>query len=135
MNNPQTAAAINTIDRLLYLLDDAERQFKSARNWSVIDILGGGFFTDLIKHYKLGKASDTMDEVNYLMQELGRQLGSINIPDNYRMHLGGFLTFADFFFDGIFVDAYMASKIFSSIDEIKKLRNKLTGLRSNLQQM
>lgn len=51
------------------------------------------------------------------------------------MNVGGFLTFADFFFDGIFADAYMASKIMSSLDEVQKLKNKLYALKSRLEQI
>lgn len=61
-------------------------------------------------------------------------LGSIEAPDDYRINVGGFLTFADFFFDGVFVDAYMASKIMSSLDEVQKLKNKLYALKSRLEQ-
>ena len=69
------------------------------------------------------------------MQEVSRDLGSIEIPNDYRMQLGGFLTFADFFFDGIFVDAYMASKIMNSLDEVQKLKSRLYLLKSKLEQM
>ena len=135
MNNPQVIGALNTVNSLIPLVEQAERQFKSARNWSFLDVLGGGTITDLIKHYKLSKASGTMNQINCYLQELGRQLGNINIPDDYRMQMNGFLTFADFLFDGFLVDAYMASKIMSSIDQIQKLKNKLYMLKTRLEEM
>lgn len=135
MSSPQIQNALSTVNRLIPLAEDAERHFKSARNWSFLDVLGGGLITDLMKYHKLGKASDSMNEINYLMQELSQELGSIEIPNDYRMQLGGFLTFADFFFDGIFVDAYMASKIMNSLDEVQKLKNRLYVLKSRLEQM
>ena len=95
----------------------------------------GGFLTDLVKYHKLNKASDSMNEINYLMQKLSRELGSLEIPNDYRMQLGGFLTFADFFFDGVFVDAYMTSKIMNSLDEVQKLKERLYILKSKLEQM
>lgn len=91
--------------------------------------------TDLVKYHKLNKASDSMNEINYLMQKLSRELGSLEIPNDYRMQLGGFLTFADFFFDGVFVDAYMTSKIMNSLDEVQKLKERLYILKSKLEQM
>lgn len=45
------------------------------------------------------------------------------------------LTFADFFFDGVFVDAYMTSKIMNSLDEVQKLKERLYILKSKLEQM
>lgn len=130
---PQVTNALRTVKTLIPLVEDAERQLKSARNWSFLDVLGGGFVVDLIKHYKLGKAGNTMEDVNCLLQELSSQLQSISIPVDYRMQMGGFLTFADFMFDGFFVDAYMASKILSSIDQVQKLEQRLYELQRRLE--
>lgn len=135
MSSPQIQNALQTVNRLVPLAEDAERHFKSARNWSFLDVLGGGFLTDLVKYHKLNKAGDSMNEINYLMQKLSRELGSLEIPNDYRMQLGGFLTFADFFFDGVFVDAYMTSKIMNSLDEVQKLKERLYILKSKLEQM
>lgn len=132
---PQVTDALNTVNRLIPLVEQAERQFKSARNWSFLDVLGGGTITDLVKHYKLGKAGNTMNEINCYLQQLSVQLGNINIPADYRMQMGGFLTFADFFFDGIFVDAYMASKIMNSLKQVRDLLNKLHQVKYRLESM
>lgn len=51
----------------------------------------------------------------------------------YFMHVGGFATFADFLFDGILADAYMSSKIFSSLEQVRMLRKRLYDLRDFLQ--
>lgn len=135
MSNPKILSALQTVNRLIPLVEDAERHFKSARNWSFLDVLGGGFLTDLMKYHKLSKASDSMNGINCLMQKLSGELGSLEIPADYRMQLGGFLTFADFFFDGIFVDAYMASKIMTSLDEVRRLKERLYVLKSKLEQI
>lgn len=134
--SPEVSNALNTVNRLIPLVDEAERQFKGARNWGFLDVLGkDSLVVDLVKHYKLNKAKNVMDDVNYLLQELSRQLGGINIPENYRMELGGFLTFADFVFDGVLVDVYMMSKIMNSIDQIRTLKSRLYTVKSRLEQM
>ena len=135
MSNPQVEKALSTVNRLIPLVEEAESHFKSARNWSIFDVLGGGLIVDLIKHSKLNKAANSMNEIDFLMRQLRTELGSIATPNDYRMNVGGFLTFADFFFDGIFADAYMASKIMSSLDEVQKLKNKLYALKSQLEQI
>ncbi|WP_147614727.1 hypothetical protein [Treponema pectinovorum] len=131
----QIRDSLNTVNKLISLVEQAEKQFKSARNWSFLDILGGGTITDLVKHYKLRKAGNIMNEVNYYLQQLSVQLGNINIPADYRMQIGSFLTFADFFFDGIFVDAYMTSKIMKSLEQIRNLLNKLHQAKDSLESM
>ena len=70
MSNLQIQEALNTVNQLIPLVEEAECHFKSARNWSFLDVLGGGFFVDLLKHHNLNKASDSMSEINCLMQQL-----------------------------------------------------------------
>ena len=90
----QNGKAVNIINRLLPLLDEAERNLSSARNWSIFDVLGGGFIVDLFKHSKLSKAQGNMEQVNSLMNELSCILRGINIPADCTMEVGNFVTFA-----------------------------------------
>lgn len=133
MSNLQIQNALNTVNSLIPLVEEAENQFKSARNWSFLDVLGGGMLVDLVKYHKLNKAGNSMNKISSLMQQLSYELGKIRIPNDYSMQLNGFVTFADFFFDGVFVDAYMTSKIMSSLDEVSKLKSKLYVLKSKLE--
>lgn len=135
-NSPQQiAAARQTIKQLLIVLDKADRKFRSARNWGFLDILGGGLLTDLMKHGKLSSASADMNEVQRLLGYLQAQLGNVSFPNDYRMQLGGFSTFADFLFDGAIFDIYMQSKIMRSIDELQRLYGKLEQLDGVLAKM
>ena len=131
-NELQINQAINLTDQLISELDQAERQLSSARNWGFLDVLGGGFIVDLIKHSKLNNAKISMDRVNYLLQELKRVLGGISMPGDYSMNVGGIATFADFFFDSGIVDVYMTAKIMSSLNEVRNLKNRCYELRSRL---
>lgn len=131
-NDVRVGQAISLTEQLISSLDEAERQLSSARNWGFLDVLGGGLFVDLIKHSKLNNAKATMDKVNYLMGELQRVMGGIAIPADYRMEIGGFATFADFFFDSGIVDVYMTAKIMSSLNEVRKLKSRCYDLKSRL---
>lgn len=131
-NNLQVNQAIDLTNQLISCLDDAEKQLSSARNWGFLDVLGGGLIVDLIKHSKLNNAKDSMDRVNYLLQELKRVLGGISMPGDYSMQVGGILTFADFFFDSGIVDVYMTAKIMSSLSEVRRLRDRCYELKSKL---
>lgn len=135
-NEPQVNQAISIVNQLLPLVSDAEKKLSSARNWSLFDTFGGGgFIIDIIKHSKLSDAKNTMDQVNYLMQQLQRTLSNIQYPQDYRMNVGGFATFADFFFDSGIIDVYMLSKIWSSLNEVRNLKNKLYDLKSRLEEL
>lgn len=123
------------INQILPLIDEAENKFRSARNWGFFDILGGGFITDLIKHSKLGAASDIMNRINYLLQDLQRELKEVVIPTDFSMNTASFSTFADFVFDGILADVYMQSKIMTSMEQIRELRSRLLILRDKLTEL
>ena len=131
-NDLQINQALTLTDQLIAELDTAERQLSSARNWGFLDVLGGGLIVDLIKHSKLNNAKVSMDRVQYLLQELKRVLGGISMPGDYTMNVGGFETFADFFFDSGIVDVYMTAKIMSSLNEVRNLKNRCYELRSRL---
>ena len=133
-NLSNVSSAKNTIRQILPLVDEAERKFKSARNWGFLDIFGGGLIVDLFKHGKLNSANNTMNEISYHLQILQNQLDSLTIPTDYRMKFG-FSSFGDFLFDGAIFDIYMQSKIMSSLDQVRKLKNKLIQLHDMLDRM
>lgn len=132
-NEPQLNEAISLVNQIIPYVEDAERSLSSARNWGIVDVFGGGFITDIIKHAKLNNASNSMESVNYLMQRLQQVLGSIQMPNDYRMQIGGFSTFADFMFDGAIADIYMTSKIMGSLDQVRELKSKLYTLKAKLE--
>lgn len=123
---------LRIIDRLLPLIGEAERQFSSARNWGFLDMLGGGFLTDIIKHSKLSRASGCMNEINYLLRDLERELKDIQFTTDYSMNTKTFSTFADFLFDGILADTYMQSKIMSSLDQVRELHHRIEFIQARL---
>ena len=134
-NTLQINRALTLTDQLISCLEDAERQLSSARNWGFLDVLGGGLLVDLIKHSKLRNAQITMEHVNNIMQQLQQVLGSISIPGDYRMQIGGFATFADFFFDSGIVDIYMTTKIMNSLSEVRRLKDKCYELKRRLSEI
>lgn len=123
---------LRIVDEILPLLDDAKSSFKSARNWGIVDMLGGGLITDLIKHSKINNAANSMSRINYLLGDLQRELKDVRIPSNYAVNTGTFATFADFVFDGILADVYMQSKIMSSLNEVETLENRILILREQM---
>lgn len=123
------------IRQLLPLIDQAEDQFRSARNWGILDILGGGTLVDIIKHTKLNKASNCMNQINYLLHDLQRELRDVTIPTDFQMNTASFATLADFMFDGILADVYMQSKIVSSMEQVQELRRRLLILQDRLNQL
>ncbi len=131
-NREEIAEARAIVDRLLPLVDGAEAEFRGARGWGIVDILGGGLITNLIKHAKLNSARQIMFQINKLLGDLQRELSDIRFPTDYEMRMGGFSSFADFVFDGILADVWMQSRILSSLEQVRQLGERLRTLRSEL---
>ena len=100
--------AIMAGEKALYSLKEARDILSSASNWGLLDIFGGNGFTGFMKHMKIEKARQVLDRARQDLWEFKNELQylpAINID------VGGFLTFADFFFDGFLSDIFVQSKI------------------------
>ena len=89
-------------------LERARKALDSARGWGIFDMLGGGTLSTLVKHSKLENARQYIDQAEYDLDVFRRELADIRLPD---MRIDGFLTFADFFFDGFLTDLLVQQRI------------------------
>lgn len=111
--------AIQAGERALSSLKAAQSQLKSAGNWGLFDMFGGGLFSSAIKHSKMSDASRTMEYAKNDLLIFQRELRDVHIPMNLRMEVGSFLSFADFFFDGFLADYLVQSKISEAREQVE----------------
>ncbi len=113
MTNSETREileAINAGNAALDSMRKALKQLNSAGTWGIVDIFGGGFLTDIIKHKKMNDARENMERANADLNRFSRELR--DVPAEYlQIDNGGFLGFTDFVFDGFLVDMLMQNKI------------------------
>ena len=98
--------------RALNSLRLAQRYLKKAGNWGIVDILGGGVISSLIKHSRISEAQACVQQAEADLDTFRRELADIRVPD---LQIGGFLTFADVFFDGLLSDLLVQSRIREAI--------------------
>ena len=53
--------AIEAGQRALSSLRTAEENLNSAKNWGLVDMFGGGFFSTMLKHSKMDQARQNME--------------------------------------------------------------------------
>ena len=86
----------------LNYLNQAKDCLNSAGNWGIVDMLGGGMLTTLIKRSKMKDADALVQQARSAMKRFQKELMDVdNIPE-FRIETGDFLTFADYFSDADF---------------------------------
>lgn len=101
-------------------LQNALEALNSAKGWGIFDMLGGGFFSTMVKHSKMDKASGYIEDAKEDLKAFGRELGDISEYADVDLSTGDFWGFADWFFDGLLSDWAMQSRINEAEKQIKK---------------
>lgn len=117
---------------VLDLLKEVEKQLKSARNWGIYDMLGGGFFSSWIKHGKIDKAEALLKRVRAKLVELQKELGDINLGLDPRVDISGFQRFMDIAFDHIIFDWMTQTKIQDSLNDVARVSTEVHRVISTL---
>lgn len=123
--------AIGAGEQALTSLNDAKKYLNSAGNWGLLDLFGGNTVTGLLKHMKLSNANNCLARAKADLNRFSRELDDIDeyIPD---IEVGGFLTFADFFFDGLIADVIVQSRIGEMKRQVDDAINKTERLLERL---
>ena len=124
----EMAEAIDAGNRALYSLREAESKLKSAGNWGLFDLFGGGFLAGMIKHDRIESASECINHARRDLVIFERELRDVHLSDELDIDVGDFLTAADFLFDGAVADYLVQRKISKAkkdvaraIDEVQEV--------------
>ena len=122
-------SARSTADRILSELEDAD-------GWNTWDILGGGgIITHMAKHSHLDEAQDLVQELQSQLRRFKTELADIQISANMQVNIDGFLRFADYFFDGLFVDWAVGDKISQSLSSVSNTKSEINRMLDKLNDM
>lgn len=110
-------------------------QFKSAGNWGVADLIGGGIIVTAVKHSKIDKAKAAVHDVQHLLGRFQRELSDLQISPGSQLavEISSFQTFADYIFDGLIFDWVVQSKIKRSLDNASDMKGKMLKIMSDLE--
>ena len=120
--------AIEAGRRALNSLQTAKENLNSAKNWGLVDMFGGGFFTTMLKHSK-------MDQAKYDLRNFSRELNDVNMACNLNIDTGDFLSFADYFFDGFVVDWVVQDRINNAKRQVEEAIRRTESIVNQLQRM
>ena len=112
--------AIEAGRRALNSLQAAKENLNSAKNWGLVDMFGGGFFTTMLKHSKMDQAKRNMEQAKYDLRNFSRELNDVN---------------ADYFFDGFVVDWVVQDRINNAKRQVEEAIRRTESIVNQLQRM
>lgn len=86
-----------------------------------------------MKHMKVNNASRCVDDARRDLATFRDELGDIRDVENLNIDIDGFLTFADFFFDGFVADIFVQSKIRKGQQQVGEAIRRVEDILSTLQ--
>lgn len=122
-------SARSVADRVLSALESAD-------DWNTWDMLGGGgIITHMAKHSHLDDAQELVEQLQGYLRRFKTELADIRIDADMQVGVDGFLRFADYFFDGLFADWAVGSRINSSMSSVQRTRSQISATISKLDAM
>lgn len=113
-------------------LDKMISQLKSAKNWSWVDLLGGDFFSSMVKRKKMKNISEDLQQLQPKLQHLKHALEDANIQVDSAIDHSTSRQFFDTFFDNIITDLKVQGEIKDMLAELKELRQALTTYQQQI---
>ncbi len=101
---------------------------ESASNWGTWDMLGGGLLSTAIKHSRIDEARDLGYQVQQLLGRFQRELADVDVRYSLSIDLGSFMTFADYFFDGLITDWLVQSRIKESQQNVEDMYERVGNI-------
>ncbi len=111
--------AITAGEQALMSLHCARDELNRARNWGIFDMFSrGGLLSAFVKRSRMKNAQMYMDRAKEDLQIFNRELSDVRIHTDLHIETDDFLSFADWFFDNIFVDWMVQDRIKTAISQV-----------------
>lgn len=115
------------------LVATAEDQLRRARDWSNWDAFGGGgLFTDMMKYDRMDEAAGTLRSAGAALDVLSRELADVGMRVTAQLDVGGLDQAFDVWFDNIFSDLSVRSRVVHAHDAVRRVLERLVPLLGQL---
>ena len=107
-----------------------------AADWGTWDLIGGGPLSDLAKHSLLDEAQHEMSsQLQIYLRRLRSELLDVDVSADFQIRIDGFLRFADYFFDGLFVDWAVLDRIHDAQQQVDDVGAQIQQILEELTQL
>ena len=108
---------------------------KSAGNWGLLDMFGGGMFTTFVKRTRMNDAEELVQQARSDLQRFRKELTDVETIADFHVETGNFLAFADYFFDSFLVDLMVQSKIRDAQKQVEDAIEKVEYILQQLESL
>ena len=128
--------AIVAGNRALMIANQITESLRNAEKWGKWDAYGGGgAMTHAAKYKHIEQAQIDVTRLQYELRTFHAELSDVRISENMYVQIDGFSRFADYFFDGIFVDWSILKKIGNSMDAVNGTKTQIRTALHRLNSM
>lgn len=134
-NKTEISEALREANNCLMISEETLKSLRSANNWGIYDIVGGGMISSAIKHNRIDDAKTYMERLSYSVDRLNKELGDVDTSIfNEGLNISGFSYTFDIFFDNIFSDFSVQGEINDSLYKIEDFHNNVLNLIRKLEE-
>lgn len=120
--------------KVLRELERAENLLRSARNWGVYDMLGGGMISTAIKHNRIDEARAALHAAQTAMARFRKELQDVARDAALRLETGPLLKFGDYLLDGLLFDWIVQGKIDEALAQNRRESARVRRIVDDLEQ-
>ena len=107
---------------------------RGAKGWGLYDLLGGGMISGLIKHSRMDKAQQQLEEFRRALARFNRELKDVCVQCSASAELSAFWRIADLAWDGFVSDWTVLSKIINAKERVEQADAQILQALERLQQ-
>ncbi len=129
----ELSEAIQAGKIVIQLVISTIQSLHKAKDWGTWDMIGGGIIATSIKHSHIDRSRNSTHLVQQAVRNFERELKDVNIYAHISVDISRFLTFADYFFDGLIVDWMVQDKIKISLHRAIDLKDYVFSILHKLE--
>ena len=127
--------ALSAGNTALFMAQDVIKNLESAKGYGTWDMLGGGLIAGGLKHSHLEEAQNQVEKLQIQLSRFQAELTDVQVNMDSEVQIGGFMKFADYFYDGLLVDIAVINRIEKSLENMKSTHITLQTAVSKLEKM
>jgi hypothetical protein len=126
--------AIQAAEAATRALEELLAALGTARTLGAVDLFGGGALVSMMKHGQIGTVRSRLATAQLKLRMLAREVEDLRETEITSLELSGLTEFVDVFFDNIFTDWSVQSRLELSSTQTREVKARVQRLQLDLRQ-